>query len=108
MADALKRIAKSKDAAFKDRCAYYMYQKAAEVFAQETPDVNDLLLAQALWAGNVNMEDVAKVVVTNPDIGADIDNNLSPAEGDIEYVIISGTVFHEIAESYKEAGLIGA
>jgi len=107
MADALKRISKSKDKAFQDRCAYYMYQKAAAVFAQGTPDANDLLLAKALWAGQVKIEDMARIVVTNATIGATIDADGIPAEGDIEYVIITGTSFHELAESYKAAGLIG-
>ena len=108
MADALKRISKSKDAAFQDRCAYYMYQKAEEVFAEETPDANELLLAKALWAGKVNFEDVARVVTTNYTVGAAIDAGTTPSESDIEFVVVSGTLFNEIAESYKEAGLIGA
>ena len=29
MTDALKRISKTKDQAFQDKCSYYMYQKAA-------------------------------------------------------------------------------
>ena len=45
MTDALKRISKTKDQAFQDRCSYYMYQKAAAVFAETTPDTDDLLLA---------------------------------------------------------------
>lgn len=108
MADALKRISKTKDAAFQDRCAYYMYQKAAAVFADATPDADDLLLAKALWAGQVKMEDMARIVVTNSTIGADIDTDTAPSEGDIEYVIVSGTSFNELALAYKAAGLIGA
>lgn len=108
MADALKRISKSKDKAFQDRCAYYMYQKAAAVFAQGTPDSNDLLLAKALWAGQVKLEDMARIVTTNATIGAAIDAGNSPSEGDIEYVIITADYFHILAESYKAAGLIGA
>ena len=108
MADALKRISKSKDAAFQDRCAYYMYQKAAAIFAAETPDADELLLAKALWAGQVNMEDIARIVTTNSSIGANIDTSTMPLESDIEYVIVSGGSFGELASSYKSAGLIGA
>jgi len=50
--DALKRISKTKDPTFQDRCQYYTYQKASAVFAQETPDADDLLLAKAL--GNLD------------------------------------------------------
>lgn len=108
MADALKRISKVKSQAFQDRCAYYMYQKAATVFADGTPDADDLLLAKALWAGQVKMEDMARIVVTNSSVGADIDDDTDPSESDIEYVIITDTAFNELATSYKSAGLIGA
>lgn len=108
MTDALKRISESKDQAFQDRCAYYMYQKAAAIFAQEAPDANDLLLAKALWAGQVKLEDMARIVTTNATIGADIDAGYTPAETDIEYVIVTADMFHQLAESYASAGLIGA
>ena len=55
MADALKRISMSKDKAFQDRCAYYLWERAKVVFTQETPDADDLLLAKALRAGQVNL-----------------------------------------------------
>ena len=73
MADALKRISMSKDKSFQDRCAYYLWERAKVVFTQETPDADDLLLAKALWAGQVNFEDIARIAVTNPAIGASID-----------------------------------
>ena len=108
MADALKRISKVKDSAFQDRCTYYMYAKAATIFAEETPDADDLLLARALWANQVKIEDMARIVVTNASIGAAIDADTDPVESDIEYVILSGTAFHDLATSYKSAVLIGA
>lgn len=111
MADALKRIAKTKDPAFQDRCAYYMYQKAGVIFADETPDPDDLLLAKALWAGQVKYEDMAKIVVTNHEIGLDIDAGNDVAESAIEWVIYSDDQgakgFHQLASSYKSAGLLG-
>lgn len=108
MADALKRISKSKDKAFQDRCMYYMYQKAAAVFAQGTPDADDLLLAKALWAGQVKIEDMARIVVTNSSIGTVIDNDTAVSESDIEWAIVTDDTFNELAQSYKAAGLIGA
>ena len=113
MADALKRIAKARSQAFKDRCEYYMYQKAAAVFAQETPDADDLLLAKALWAGQVKIEDMAKNVVTNSTIGGAIDNGNEPTESDISWCIqtddnADAQMFSKLAASYKAAGLIGA
>jgi len=108
MADAFKRIAKTKDKSFQDRCYWYMHQKAAAVFDQETPDADDLLLAKALWAGQVKTEDMARIVATNSTIGADIDSDTAVGESDIEYVIITGDAFHNLATAYKSAGLIGA
>ncbi len=93
--------------AFQDRCTYYMYQQAGVVFAQLTPDPDDLLLAKALWSGNVSMQDVARIVVTNATIGAAIDAGNTIAEGDIEYVILSSGAFHQMALAYKSAGLLG-
>lgn len=108
MADSAKRVATSKDATFQDRCSYYMYEKASVVFADASPDPDDLLLSQALWAGQVNVVDMARIVTTNPAIGITIDAGDDPLESDIEYVIMSGTSFNELATSYKAAGLIGA
>ena len=112
MADALKRISKVKDSAFKDRCTYYMYAKAAVIFADADPDADDLLLAKALWANQVNAEDIARIVVTNDSIGASIDADTAVDEGSIEWVIYSDDAgakgFHQLALAYKSAGLIGA
>ena len=107
MADASKRMNKTKEPIFQDRCEYYMYQKAADIFAAESPDADDLLLAKALWAGQVNVVDMARIVVTNSSIGADIDAGNAVSESDIEYVIITDTAFHNLATAYKAAGLIG-
>ena len=122
MADALKRIAKSKDPAFQDKCAYYMYQKAAAIFLQDPPDENDLLLAKALWSNQVKYEDMARIVVTNHEIGTKIDNGekLDPEDqtftdpildSQIEWVVYSDDVgakgFHQLALAYVSAGLIG-
>jgi len=108
MANSGKRIRMSKDAEFQNRCFWHMHQKAAAIFAQETPDADDLLLAKALWAGQVNQEDVARVVLTNATVGAAVDADTEVTESDIEYVIVSDTAFNDLAVSYRAAGLIGA
>ena len=107
MANAFRRISATKDSEFQDRCEWYMYQKAAAIFGQETPDGDDLLLAKASWAGQVNIQDMARIVATNSSIGADLDAGTAVEESDIEYVIITDTAFHDLAVSYKAAGLIG-
>jgi len=108
MTDALKRISKTKDQAFQDRCTYYMYHKATAVFAESTPDADDLLLAKALWSNKVSMQDIAKIVVTNSTIGAAIDAGNEVSESDIEYAIVTSGSYHQLALAYKSAGLIGA
>jgi hypothetical protein len=107
MADALKRISITKNVPFQERCTYYMYQKAAAVFAQETPDADDLLLAKALWAGQVKAEDMARIVVTNATVGGKVDADTTVPDSDIEYVVMTETKFHDLASAYKSAGLIG-
>lgn len=108
MANAIKRMNKVDNTAFQKRCEYYMYQKAAAIFAASSPDADDLLLAKALWANQVQVKDMVRIVVTNTTIGAAIDAGTDVAESDIEYVIITDTAFHNLALSYKAAGLIGA
>lgn len=111
MTDALKRISKAKDQAFQDRCAYYMYEKAATVFEDGTPDADDLLLAKALWANQVNILDMARIVVTNATIGGAIDAGNAVSESDISWMITSEDAgakgFHNLALAYKSADLIG-
>lgn len=122
MTDAIKRIAKSKDASFKDRCVYYMWEKADAVFAEESPYPNELAFAKALYANKVNYEDMSKIVVRNPTIGAKIDSDekLNPEdvtltnpilESEIQWVVQSADAgargFHNLADSYIAAGLIG-
>jgi len=112
MADSGKRIRMSKDAEFQNKCCWYMYQKAAAIFAQETPDTDDLLLAKALWAGQVDIEDMARIVLTNATIGAAVDAGNAVQEDWVEYAVTSDETdaksFHNLAVSYRAAGLIGA
>ena len=108
MPNSTLRMNITKDKSFQDRCMYYMYQQADVVFNQGTPDADDLLLAKALWAGQVNIEDMARIVVTNATVGAAIDAGNAVPDSDIEYVITTGNKFHDLALAYKSAGLIGA
>lgn len=108
MADPIKRISMSRTKTFQDRCMYYMYEQAGVVFAQETPDPNDLLLAKAVWAGQVKAEDMARVTMTNTTIGPAIDAGNAVEDGWIEYAIKTENKFHDLAEAYSAAGLIGA
>lgn len=41
---------------------------------RKKPDADDLLLAKALWAGQVNVIDMDRIVVTNSSIGADMES----------------------------------
>ena len=107
MADATKRMNISRDNAFQDQCKYYMYQQAGVIFGQAEPDADDLLLAKALWAGKVNAEDMARIVVTNATVGAAVDAGNAVLGSDIEFVITTDNKFHSLALAYKAAGLIG-
>ena len=86
---------------------YFMFEQAAVVFGQETPDADDLLLAKALWSGQVKAEDMARVVMTNATVGGKIDNEAEVLDNEIEYVVMTENKFHDLATSYKAAGLIG-
>jgi len=108
MADALKRMYVAQTAGFQDRCCWYMYQKAADVFNEDTPDPDDLLLAKSVWAGQVKKIDMAMVVLTNTTIGPAVDNGTPIDEDWIEFAIKTEGQFHNLALSYKAAGLIGA
>ena len=107
MADALKRINKARDKEFQDRVAYYMWQQANAVLDQETPDVDDLDLAKAILARQVDMEDMTMVAMTNATIGGHIDAGTDISDSDIEFVIVTENKFHDLATAYKSAGIIG-
>lgn len=106
MADALKRITKAKSKQFQDKVAYYMWQQANVVLDQETPNVDDLALAKAIIARQVNMEDMTMVAMTNATIGSKIDSDTEIPDSDIEYVVVSENKFNVLASAYKSAGII--
>jgi hypothetical protein len=108
MADALKRMNMARTKSFQDKCEFYAYQKASAVFAEETPDADELLLAKAVWAKQVKPEDIARAAMTNSTIGPAIDNGTEIQEDWIEYAIVTEGQFLNLAQAYKAAGLIGA
>lgn len=108
MADALKRVQKSRSKKFQNKCLYFMYEQADVIFEDDTPDADDLLLAKALWAGQVKAEDMARIVMTNSTIGGKIDSDTTVPDSDIEYAVKTENKFHDLALAYKSAGLIGA
>jgi hypothetical protein len=107
MADALKRITAARDNDFKDRVSFYMWQQANAVLDNATPNADDLDLAKAILARQVNAEDMAMVAITNATIGAAIDAGTVPPDSDIEYVVMTENKFHDLATAYKSAGVIG-
>lgn len=106
MADSLKRITKAKDRQFQDRVGFYMWNQANVIFDQETPDPDDLSIAKAIFANQVSLYDMAMIVITNATIGTKIDSDQAVPDSDIEYSIVTENKFHDLAESYKAAGLI--
>ena len=106
MADSLKRITKAKDKQFQDRVSFYMWQKANDVMDNENPDVNDLALAKAVIARQVNVEDMTMVVITNGTIGGSIDSDTAVPDSAIEYVVDTENKFHDLETAYKAAGII--
>ena len=106
MADALKRISMAKDNQFQDKVAYFMWQQANTVLDDISPDADDLDLAKAIIARQVNMEDMTMVAMTNATIGGKIDSDTPVPDSDIEYVVITENKFHDLATAYKAAGII--
>jgi hypothetical protein len=51
---------------------------------------------------------IARVVITNATIGGKIDNETEILDSELEYVVMTENKFHDLATSYKAAGLIGA
>jgi hypothetical protein len=106
MADALKRITAARDKEFQDRVSFYMWHKANTVLDDETPNADDLSLAKAIIARQVNAEDMTMVVITNSTVGAKVDAGNAVLDSEIERVVVSDTKFHDLAEAYKAAGVI--
>ena len=106
MADALKRITKAKDKQFQARVSFYMWQQSNAVLDNAAPDADDLALAKAVIARQVNVEDMTMVAITNATIGGKIDNDSVIPDSDIEFVVATENKFHDLATAYKAAGII--
>ena len=117
MADSVKRQTMANNKPFQDRCEYYFYEHARTVLEATTPDANDLAFAKAIWAGQVRVVDITKVVMTNATVGTKIDNDqkLDPedititdpiTESDLAYVVTTEDKFNLLAQAYSAAGLI--
>ena len=117
MTDSVKRQTMANNKPFQDRCEYYFYEHARTVLEDATPDTTDLAFAKAIWAGQVKVLDMAKVVMTNATVGSKIDNDQKTnpedtemtnpiTESDLAYVVSTENKFNALAESYLAAGLI--
>ena len=106
MADSVKRQTMANNKPFQDRCEYYFYEHARGILEASSPDTTDLAFAKAIWAGQVRILDMAKVVITNATIGTAIDTDSSIGESELAYVVSTENKFNALAESYLAAGLI--
>lgn len=117
MVDSIKRQTMANNKPFQDRCEYYFYEHARTVLESEAPDTTDLAFAKAIWAGQVKVLDMSKVVMTNATVGSKVDNDQKTnpedtemtnpiTESDLEYIVSTENKFNALAESYLAAGLI--
>jgi hypothetical protein len=83
-----------------------MYQHAKTVLEDETPDTNDLKLAQNVWAGGLDYQNVALIIMTNATIGSHVDNDENITDSEIQYVISTENKFNTIAQTLVAAGVI--
>jgi len=104
MANALKRMTYAEEAGFQKRVAYYFWLRANQVMAMETPDATELLFAKKVYAGEIDKKDMCLTVITNTSVGASIDAGTNPAEGDLEWAVITENQFGKLAIAYVVAG----
>ena len=106
MIDSQKRMTFSYNKSFQERCKWFMYQHAKTVLENETPDTDDLKLAQNVWAGGLDYQNVALIMMTNATIGAHVDNDENITDSEIQYVITTENKFNTIAQTLVAAGVI--
>jgi len=104
--DSQKRMTFSYNKGFQERCKWFMYQHAKGILESETPDTDDLKLAQNIWSGGVNYQNVALIMMTNATIGSHVDNDEQISDNEIEYVISTENKFNIIAQTLTAAGVI--
>lgn len=83
-----------------------MYQHAKSILENATPNTDDLKLAQNVWAGGLDYQNVALILMTNATIGAHVDNDEPILDSEIEYVISTENRFSIIAQTLISAGVI--
>jgi len=106
MADAIKRQSYADHDGFQKRVAYYFWDQARAVLAQETPDADDLAFAKGVYAGQVKIKDMCLTVITNTSIGTSIDGGSEPSDSDLEWAVKTDNQFHNLALAYQAAGLL--
>jgi hypothetical protein len=104
MANALKRMTYAEETGFQKRVAYYFWLRANQVMALTTPDATELVFAKEVYAGQVSKVDMCLTVITNTSVGAAIDAGTNPAEGDLEWAVITDNQFGKLAIAYDAAG----
>jgi hypothetical protein len=113
MANAPKRLWVLQDPEFRDYCKFFLAEKATAVFAETAPNADDLALAKLAYAGKVNLDHVAMVVVNDATLGATIDTNVTAGVGititagvatAIRNALLAG--YRQLAISYRAAGLL--
>lgn len=108
MANSLKRMSWAEEAGFQKQVAYYFWEKAKEVLAEETPNSVELAFAKKVYAGQVLKLDMCLTVITNTSIGSTIDSSGSPSDSDVEWAVKTDNQFGKLALAYEAAGLISA
>ena len=106
MSNSLKRMLWAEEAGFQKQVAYYFWEKAKEVLAEEIPNSIELAFAKKVYVGQVSKLDMCLTVITNTSIGTAIDSGSTPSDGDIEWAVKTDNQFGNLAQSYESAGLI--
>lgn len=111
MVDSLKRISMANNPDFQKRCLVFMLEKAQAVLAQESPDADELKLAEALWTNNsLDFQKISFLVLGNPSIGNCCDAKQEITDNDLNYVMFTETLaenkFNQIAKIFSKLGVI--
>ena len=115
MAKAASRLWVMRDPEFRDYCEFFLMERAFQVLLAASPNADDLELAKLIIAKHVNVDQVAFAAVYEANLGGLIDANIVPGQA----LVISGAVagliqkaiqtqFHNLAVSYRAAGLFAA
>ncbi len=106
MANALKRQNYADHGEFQQRVGYYFWERSKAVLADSGINADDLKLAKAVYASQVNKKDMCLTLITNTSVGTTIDGDGAPTDSDIEWAVVTDNQFHNLALAYVAAGLI--